>query len=60
MIKPELKDASNIVLNSSESRSNGLAIVAVVGQTKTCSICISLIYIILKLIVIRLGLRVSK
>ena len=30
---PELKDASNIVLNSSESRSNGRAIVVVVGPT---------------------------
>ena len=35
----ELKDASNIVLNSSESRSNGRAIVVVVGPTAFVYIC---------------------
>ena len=33
IIKPELKDANNIVLNSPESRSDGRAIVVVVGPT---------------------------
>ena len=33
IIKHELKDVCNIVLNSSESRSNGRAIVVVVGPT---------------------------
>ena len=36
---PELKDLSNIVLNSSESRSNGRAIVVVVRPTTFVYIC---------------------
>ena len=59
--KPELKDVSNIVLNSSESRSNGRAIVVVWSDrlplftfAKTTSICISLIYIRLRVILIRI------
>ena len=39
IIKLELKDASNIVLNSSESRSNGRAIVVVVGPAAFVYIC---------------------
>ena len=35
----ELKDASNIVLNLSESRSKGRAIVVVVGPTAFVNIC---------------------
>ena len=37
--KPELKDVSNIVMSSSESRSNGRAIVVVVGPTAFVYIC---------------------
>ena len=36
---PELKDVSNIVMNSSQSRSNGRAIVVVVGPTALVFIC---------------------
>ena len=37
--KPELKRVSTIVMNSSESRSNGRAIVVVVGPTAFVNIC---------------------
>ena len=39
IIKPQLIDASNIVMNSSESRSNGRATVVVVGPTVFVYIC---------------------